>query len=92
MSVDLQEGPIAAQAWQIFNTLRGTVQQAGGTLDDIVHLAQYFTDIRDFPIYSRVRDKFFTSPPASTCLEVSGTLPSKTMRLEIQAVAHIPTT
>lgn len=90
MSVDFQEGPVAAQAWQIFSTLRGTVELAGGTLGDIVHLTQYFTDLRDFPIYSRVRDKFFASSPASTCLEVSGMLPSGTMRIEVQAVAHIP--
>lgn len=90
MSVDLKEGPIAAQSWKVFDSLRSVVNSAGGALDDVVHLAQYFTDLRDFPVYSRLRDKFFDSPPASTVLEVSGMLPSEIMRIEVQAVAYIP--
>lgn len=90
ISVDSKDGPIAAQSWYIMDALRRTVATAGGTLDDVVNLTQYFTDLRDFPIYNRIRGEFFASPPASTCVRVVELLPTPVSRLEVQAVAYIP--
>lgn len=90
MSIDMIQGPIASQAWFIFKTLRSYVESLGGSMADVVHLNQYFTDLADFPVYSEVREKFFDEIPASTCLEVSGMLPSPLARLEVQAVAFLP--
>lgn len=90
MSVDSKDGPVAAQSWYIMDALRRTVATAGGTLDDVVNLTQYFTDLRDFPIYNRVRAEFFAVPPASTCVRVVELLPNELTRIEVQAVAHIP--
>ena len=50
----------------MLDRLRSTVAAAGGTLDDVVKLTQYFCNLRDFPIYNEVRAKFFRDPPAST--------------------------
>jgi Putative translation initiation inhibitor, yjgF family len=72
------------------DSLRRTVATAGGTLDDVVNLTQYFTDLRDFPVYNRVRGEFFTTPPASTCVRVVELLPTPVARLEVQATAYIP--
>jgi enamine deaminase RidA (YjgF/YER057c/UK114 family) len=55
MSTDSKEGPIAAQSWFILDQLRKTVEHAGGTLGDVVKLTQFFVDLRDFPIYNRIR-------------------------------------
>lgn len=66
MSTDMKEGPIAAQSWWILNSLRQTVEAAGGTLNDVVKLTQYFRNLRDFPVYNRIRASFFVEPPAST--------------------------
>ncbi len=91
MSVDSKEGPIAAQSWYILDKLRQTVEDAGGTLADIVKLTQYFTDLRDFPIYNRIRGTFFgQNPPASTVVRVVELLPTPDSRLEVEAIAHIP--
>lgn len=90
ISVDSKDGPIAAQAWFIMESLRKTVAAAGGTMDDIVNLTQYFTDLRDFPVYNRVRNQFIKNPVASTCVQVAGLLPTEDARLEVQAVAYIP--
>lgn len=90
MSVDSKDGPVAAQSWYIMDALRRTVATAGGTFDDVVNLTQYFTDLRDFPIYNRVRAEFFAVPPASTCVRVVELLPNELTRIEVQAVAHIP--
>jgi enamine deaminase RidA (YjgF/YER057c/UK114 family) len=90
ISTDAKDGPIAAQSWYIMESLRKTVGAAGGTLNDVVNLTQYFTDLRDFPAYSRIRSQFFETPPASTCIGVAELLPTSVARLEVQAVAYIP--
>ncbi|MEQ8964985.1 MAG: RidA family protein [Azospirillaceae bacterium] len=91
MSTDAREGPIAAQSWYILNALEATVKDAGGTLGDVVKLTQYFRDLRDFPIYNRIRTQFFGDrPPASTVLRVLELLPTRDSLLEVEAVAHIP--
>lgn len=90
MSVDTKDGPIQAQTWYIMEALKRTVASAGGTLDDVVNLTQYFVDLRDFPGYNRVRTAFFPVPPASTCVQVSELLPTNQTLVEVQAVAYIP--
>ena len=90
MSSDLKDGPIAAQSWFILDRLRQTVEAAGGTLGDVVKLTQYFRDLRDFPIYNRIRATFFADPPASTVVRVVELLPTPDSLLEVEAVAHIP--
>jgi enamine deaminase RidA (YjgF/YER057c/UK114 family) len=91
MSVDSKEGHIAAQSWFILDKLRQTVEDAGGTLADIVKLTQYFVDLRDFPIYNRIRTSFFgNKPPASTVVRVVELLPTPDSRLEVEAIAHLP--
>lgn len=90
MSVDSKDGPIAAQSWYILNSLRETVEAAGGTLGDVVKLTQYFRDLRDFPIYNRIRSTFFSEPPASTVVRVLELLPTPESLLEVDATAYIP--
>ncbi|CAB4906421.1 unannotated protein [freshwater metagenome] len=90
MSTDEKEGPIAAQSWYVLDALRRTVASAGGTLDDLVNVTQFFTDLRDYPVYARIRSQFFTTPPASTCVGVVELLPNHLTLLEVQAVAYIP--
>lgn len=90
MSSDLKDGPIAAQSWWILNSLRLTVEAAGGSLNDVVKLTQYFRNLRDFPVYNRLRATFFDAPPASTVVQVSELLPTSETLLEVEAVAFIP--
>jgi enamine deaminase RidA (YjgF/YER057c/UK114 family) len=90
MSTDMKDGPIAAQSWWILNSLRLTVEAAGGTLNDVVKVTQFFRNLRDFPIYNRIRSSFFEDPPASTVIQVSELLPTPETLLEVEAVAHIP--
>jgi enamine deaminase RidA (YjgF/YER057c/UK114 family) len=90
MSSDLKDGPITAQSWFVLDRLRSTVAAAGGSLDDVVKLTQYFCNLRDFPIYNEVRAKFFRDPPASTVVRVVELLPTPDVLLEVEAIAHIP--
>jgi enamine deaminase RidA (YjgF/YER057c/UK114 family) len=90
MSTDLKDGPITAQAWFVLDRLRSTIAAAGGSLEDVVKLTQYFCSLRDFPIYNEVRAKFFRNPPASTVVRVVELLPTPDILLEVEAIAHIP--
>jgi enamine deaminase RidA (YjgF/YER057c/UK114 family) len=90
MSVDSKDGPIAAQSWFILEQLKRLLEEAGGAMDDVVNLTQYFLDLRDFPIYNRIRATYFPNPPASTVVRVAELLPTPESLLEVQAVAYIP--
>lgn len=90
LSVDSKDGPIAAQSWFVLEQLKRTLEELGGTMDDVVNLTQYFVDLRDFPVYNRARALYFPNPPASTVVRVRELLPTPATLLEVQAVAHIP--
>jgi enamine deaminase RidA (YjgF/YER057c/UK114 family) len=89
-SVDIHEGPIRAQSWYVLNSIKTTIEEAGGQMGDVFKLVQYFTDLRDFPAYSRVRKLFFAEAPVSTVVEVSGMLPAKGILIEVEATAYLP--
>ena len=90
-SVDAKEGPIAAQSWYVLDRIRATVESAGGRMEDVFKLVQYFTDLRDFPVYSRVLKLFFPEdPPVSTVVEVKAMLPDSRVIIEVEATAWCP--
>jgi 2-iminobutanoate/2-iminopropanoate deaminase len=91
LSVDVFQAPVLVQSWVVLDRIRRLAEEAGGTMDDVFKLVQYFTDLRDYPLYSRVRRLFYPgSPPVSTVVEVSGMLPSRSVRIEVEATAYIP--
>ena len=91
MSVDVLEGPALAQSWYVLDRIRSTVEGLGGEMSDVIKLVQYFKDLRDFPLYNRVRKLFYPGePPASTVVEVSGMLPTAEVIVEVEATAYLP--
>lgn len=48
-----------AQIEQAFENLRTVLAAAGATMDDIVDLTTWHTDLRDMPLYMQVRDRYF---------------------------------
>ncbi len=90
-SVDVIQGPILAQSWTVFDKIRATMEEAGGSMSDVFKLVQYFKDLRDYPLYNQVRRQFFpTDPPVSTVVEVSGMLPTPDILVEVEATAFLP--
>ena len=90
-STDLREGPILAQSWYVLNSIRATIEAAGGKMSDVIKLVQYFKNLDHFPHYSRVRKLFFPGqPPVSTVVEVSGMLPTPDILIEVEATAYLP--
>ena len=92
-STDIKEGPILAQSWFVLDRIRSTLEAAGGRMDQVVRLVQYFKDLDHFPRYARIRHQFFPGePPASTVVQVSGMLPTPDIVVEVEATAYVPLT
>ena len=82
---NLVEGDIAAQARRAFDNLKAVAEAAGGSLDRIVRLGLYLTDLSQFAAVNAVMQDYFTAPyPARSTIEVSG-LP-KGAAFEVDAV------
>ncbi len=91
MSIDVYQAPVLVQSWVVLDRIRQLAVEHGGTMDDVFKLVQYFTDLRDYPLYARVRRMFYPGePPVSTVVEVSGMLPSRQVRIEVEGTAFIP--
>jgi len=90
-STDIKEGPILAQSWFVLDRIRSTIEAAGGRMDDVFKLVQYFRHLDHFPYYSRVSKLFFSGePPVSTVVEVSAMLPTDDILIEVEATAYLP--
>ena len=82
---DLVAGDIAAQARRAFDNLKAVCEAAGGTMDDIVRVGLYLTDLAEFAAVNAVMGEYFAQPyPARSTIEVSA-LP-KGARFEVDAV------
>lgn len=91
LSVGIFQAPVLVQSRFVMDRTRQLAEQAGGGMQDVAKLVQYFTDLRDYPLYNRVRRRFYPGePPVSTVVEVSGMLPSRAVPIEVEVSAHIP--
>jgi enamine deaminase RidA (YjgF/YER057c/UK114 family) len=91
MSVDIFQAPVLVQSYFVLARIRQLAEEAGGSMADVFKLVQYFTDLRDYPLYNRVRRLFYPGePPVSTVVEVSGMLPNRQVRIEVEGTAYIP--
>ncbi|HET9655012.1 MAG TPA: Rid family detoxifying hydrolase [Kineosporiaceae bacterium] len=85
----LVDGDVAAQTHRVFANLAAVLAAAGLTLDDVVKMNVYLTDMTDFAAMNEVYARTFTQPyPARTTVAVAG-LPLDA-RVEIEAIAQIP--
>ncbi|MGN0922264.1 MAG: RidA family protein [Cellvibrio sp.] len=69
---NLVEGDFAAQAEQVFKNLAAVCEAAGGSLDHMVKVNLYLTDLANFPIVNEVMAKYFKQPyPARAAVGIS---------------------
>jgi len=84
-SMEVVEGGIEAQIRRVFDNLSAVCAAAGGSLDDIVKLGVFLTDMNDFPQVNSIMGQYFTAPyPARAAIEVSA-LP-KGVNVEMDAI------
>ncbi len=86
---ELVQADMAGQIERVLRNLAAVMTAAGGSLDDIVKLNVYLTDLGNFAIVNETMAKHFSEPyPARAAVEVAG-LP-KGAEVEIDAVAELP--
>ena len=82
---------IEAETRRVMENIGAVLKAAGGSLEDLVHVTIYMTDLKDFPAMNRVYSGYVgDKPPARATVQVAS-LP-KNARVEITAVAFVPET
>ena len=82
-------GDMAEQTRQAIRNMRTVLEAAGGTLEDIVSIVVYTTDMREFKNIVAARTEFFkTKLPTSTIVEVNH-LADPGLLIEFQATAAL---
>ena len=67
----LVEGDISVQARRAFDNIKAVCEAAGGTMDDIVRVGLYLTDLGQFAAVNAVMADYFQLPyPARSTIEV----------------------
>jgi 2-iminobutanoate/2-iminopropanoate deaminase len=79
------------QTEQIFTNIKNIVEETGGTMDDIVKLGIFTTDVSKIQAVRTVRDKFINTkkPPTSTLVQVNKLFRDDIL-IEIEATAILP--
>ena len=81
------EGDIRAQTRQAIENVKAVLEAAGATIDDIVKVTVFVTDVTQLAAIHEVRAEYFKRDyPASTLVEVKG-LVSPELLIEIEAIA-----
>lgn len=87
-------GSIAAQTERVLLNIQAILEEAEATLDDVMKINIYMTNLDDFDEMNRIFALFFPNsensrrlPPARSCVEVSR-LP-KDAKIEMDAIAVI---
>ncbi|WP_437313407.1 RidA family protein [Sorangium sp. So ce385] len=81
-----------AQFTQAFENVKKVLAAAGATMDDVVDMVSYHTDMRDLPLFIQVRDRYVTNSdryPAWTALGVAA-LAMPGLIAEIKCTALLP--
>lgn len=82
-------GDFDAQAEQVFANLKAVLEAAGSSLDGIVKVTIYLTDMTNFGKIMDLRKRHFSKPwPADTIVEVTG-LALPELQIEIEAIALV---
>lgn len=81
---------ITSQTHLTMEGIKDTLAACGCTLDDVVRVTIYLTDMADFQAMNAAYREYFPSdPPARTTIGVAG-LAAPEFRIEIDIIAAIP--
>jgi 2-iminobutanoate/2-iminopropanoate deaminase len=81
-------GDFEVEARQCFENIKCALKRSGAEFQDVVKVSAYLKDLRDYPVYAKVRKELLGAhSPASTSVGVSDLLLGA--RLEVDAVAVV---
>jgi len=82
-------GDMKEQARQAFCNIRHLLEKTGATMDDVVKITAYLTDISRYNEYAEARREAFPGiPPTSTTVTVSK-LVDPDLLVEVEATAYL---
>lgn len=84
-TMEVVDGDFEVRARRVFENLKAVAEAAGGSLDQVVKLTIYLTDLKNFATVNAVMGEYFSEPyPARAALAVSA-LP-KDVDIEAEAI------
>jgi reactive intermediate/imine deaminase len=87
-TMELVPGDMSARIRRVFDNLSAVAQAAGGTLNDVVKLNIYLTDLTHFALVNEIMAQYFAQPyPARAAVGVAS-LP-KGATVEMDAIMQI---
>ncbi|SFX57713.1 RidA family protein [Marinospirillum alkaliphilum] len=87
-TMEVVSGGFEAQAVQVFENLKAVCEAAGGSMDEVVKVNLYLTDLSNFATVNEVMARYFNKPyPARAAVQVAA-LP-KGVDFEAEAVMVI---
>ena len=87
-TMELVDGGVDVQITRVFDNLSAVAEAAGGSLDNVVKLNVFLTDLGNFPTVNEIMAKYFNEPyPARAAIGVAA-LP-KGAQVEMDAVLEV---
>jgi 2-iminobutanoate/2-iminopropanoate deaminase len=84
----LVEGSFEEKARRVMDNIKAIVEAAGGSMDDIVKVTVYLTDISRFSEFNRIYSEYFKAAPPSRVVVGVKALPLNA-DLEVEAIAYL---
>lgn len=83
-------GDLRAQTRQAFENLKKVIGEGGASMENILHLTVYLTEMREFPRLGEIARQYLPQPfPAMTLIGVKE-LAWPDLLVEIQAIVGLP--
>jgi len=80
---------IETQAKGAMDNLQQVLAEAGSTMDDIVKVNIYLSDVNDFPVVNKIYAGYFPNEkPARTCVQIAKIPLGALVEIEAVAIAH----
>ena len=80
-------GDMEAQSNQVFTNLKNILEEAGGSLANIVKMTTILTHFDNIGTYRSVRNAYFSEPFPPNTLLIIDSLANKDFLIEVEAVA-----
>ena len=82
-------GDFPAQASQVFENIKAIVEEAGGSMANVIKITVFLTDIATYKDFAQVRSQYVQEPyPAATLVAVQSLVDPQWM-IEVEAIAAL---
>ena len=83
-------GDCEAQSKQVMANIRAIASAAGASMEDVVKITCFLTDVNDYAAYGRVRSETFPKDPPASSTVIVAALVRPEYLVEVEAVVRVP--